>query len=239
MSPLKTRSARRRSEASLVRCLLAAMLAASLVLHQAPFARADADPASDVLLTQSVFYPYQPRVSPQLEAALNRLLTSIAHEHMPLKVAIIGMQLELGAIPEYWGKPQAYAEFLDHELAYPGPEPLLVVMPQGFGLVGVRPASALAHVPIDAGERTYGLTRAAILAVVALANANGHAIAAPELPAPPSEGGGLPGAVLALLGALVVIALTLTALRIRARRRSRTRALERRRRRFAQSPSGD
>ncbi len=200
---------------------LPALLAGLLLIHAVP-AHADADPASDVLLTQSVFYPYQPRVPPRLEAALNNLLASTAREHMPLKVAIIGMQIELGAIPEYWARPQAYAEFLDNELAYPGPEPLLVVMPQGFGLVGVGPASALAHIPIDASERTYGLTRAAILAVVALADARGHPVATPKLPPPPpGAGGGLPSAAAAGLIAVVALALALTMLRRRSRRRLR------------------
>jgi hypothetical protein len=210
------------------RLLAAGLLALALLAHPQS-AAADADPASDVLLTQSAFYPYQPRVPPTLEATLNNLLSATAHAHMPLKVAIIGMPLDLGAIPEYFGHPQAYAKFLDNELAYPGPEPLLVVMPAGFGLVGIGPASALARIPIDARESTYGLTRAAILAVVALARAHGQAVSLPALPPPPSMASeGLPAAAIAGFTATLVIVLGLVLLRLRARRRSRKRATTRR-----------
>ena len=214
--------------------MLAAVLAGLFLVHAVP-AHADADPASDVLLTQSVFYPYQPRVSPRLEATLNNLLASIAREHMSLKVAIIGVPLDLGAIPNFFGHPQPYAEFLEREISFNGPQPLLVVMPAGFGLAAVGPASRLAHVPIDAGEQTYGLTRSAVLAVVALADAQGHPIATPRLPPPPGAGAGLPTAVTAGLVAVLVVALALTMLRLRARRQLRRRAAARRRARSSRA----
>jgi hypothetical protein len=182
-------------------------------------ARGDGDPASDVLLVQSVFYPYQPPVPHALESALNNLLTAAARAHMPLKVALIGSREELGLVPEYFGRPQAYAKFLDREISYNRPQPLLVVMPAGFGLVAAGPASALAHVPIDARRRTYGLTRAAILAVIALARANGHPVATPSIPpAIPAAHGGLPAA---LLFALPVALLALAGLVAMRRGRSR------------------
>ncbi len=148
-------------------------------------ARADGDPASDVLLTQNAFYPYQPAPTRRLEAVLNTVLGRAARAGMPLKVAIVGSREDLGAVPTFFGHPQQYAAFLDREISYNArtPQPLLVVMPAGFGLAALAPASALAHVNIDAGARTAGLTSAAILAVGALARANGHAIAAVAIPA--------------------------------------------------------
>jgi hypothetical protein len=203
--------------------LIATLALLLLVLHPAS-ARADADPASDVLLTQSAFYPYQPRVPPRLEATLNSLLAASARAHLPLKVAIIGVPLDLGAVPNFFGHPQPYAEFLEREISFNGPEPLLVVMPAGFGLAAVGPASALTHVPIDSREQTYGLTRSAILAVVALADASGHSVAMPQIPPPAGSGGGLPEPLLFALAAALVIVFALVVLRRRALRKRRHRA---------------
>src|SRR5207248_7860992 len=46
-----------------MRALLALLLAAAALGAAAPATLADADPPSDVLLLQSVYYPYQPPVS--------------------------------------------------------------------------------------------------------------------------------------------------------------------------------
>lgn len=184
---------------------------------------ADGDPASDVLLAQNAFYPYQPPVSPKLEAALNALLVAAAHAHMPLKVAIIGSREELGLIPNYFGHPQPYAEFLDREISFNKPQPLLVVMPAGFGLAAAGPPSALTHIAIDSRQRTYGLTRAAILAVTALARANGHTITSGPIPTgAPAAHRGLPPAVLfSLPVALLIVAGT--AIRRSGKRRDQQR----------------
>jgi hypothetical protein len=181
------------------------LLALALHATAASLAWADGDPASDVLLAQNAFYPYQPPVPPKLEAALNALLAATAHAHMPLKVAIIGSREELGLVPDYFGRPQPYAEFLDREISYNKPQPLLVVMPAGFGLAAIGPASALTHIETNAPQRTYGLTRAAILAVTALAHANGHPIASPSIPSANPAHGGLPTAVLFSVPVLLVI----------------------------------
>jgi hypothetical protein len=179
----------------------------TLLLGLAPAAaRGDGDPASDVLLAQNAFYPYQPPAPPKLEATLNALLGAASREHMPLKVAIIGSREDLGAVSTFFGHPQKYAEFLDREISYNQPQPLLVVMPAGFGLVIAAPASALAHLTIDTHHGTYGLTRTAILAVTALARANGHTIVLrPIPPATSAAHGGLPTAVLFSLPVLLLI----------------------------------
>ena len=171
-------------------------------------ARADGDPASDVLLAQSVFYPYQPKVSSALEAAMEKTLHAAAAGGLHLKVAIIGAPEELGLIPNLFGHPQEYAEFLDREISFNHPQPLLVVMPAGFGVVPANQASALAQVPIYKQQRSCGLTRSAILAVVALARFRGHPIVTPSIPASSTHDGsppallvfGLPAALLMLAG---------------------------------------
>jgi hypothetical protein len=175
--------------------------------------RADGDPASDVLLIQNAFYPYEPPPPPKLEAALNALLSQAANAGMPLKVAIVGSREDLGAVPTFFGHPQQYAAFLDREISNNAraPRPLLVVMPAGFGLAATAPASALVHLSIDSGARTSGLTRAAILAVSALARANGHALAAPAPIAglPTTRRGASPSAILFALPALLLLLLLL------------------------------
>jgi hypothetical protein len=184
---------------------LAALAVALLVLGAtARIALADGDPASDVLLAQNAFFPYQPPVRPQLEAAMNRSLEAASRAGMPLKVAIIGSPEDLGAIPEFFGHPQSYAKFLDREISFNHPESLLVVMAAGYGLANAGPASALSVVTVDASHGSYGLTRSAILAVVALARANGHRISAPAIPSSSGSHGGVPiGALFAIPAALL------------------------------------
>lgn len=197
----------------------ATLLVLALCVSASPQAWADGDPASDVLLGQSVFYPYQPPVSAKLEGALNSLLRAVSRARMPLKVAIIGSQLELGSVPEYYGLPQPYAKFLDREISFNRPEPLLVVMPAGFGLAHAGPSSALRNLTVDARQGTYGLTRTAILAVIALARANGHPVPVPSIPPPtPAAHGALPVALLFGLPVALLIAAGLTTLRGRTQR---------------------
>lgn len=164
------------------RALTCALVASLLIATDASPALADADPASDVLLAQNAFFPYQPPVQPALERAMNSALSAAARAWLPLKVAIIDSPEDLGAVPEFLGHPQSYANFLDREISFNSPQPLLVVMAAGYGLAGAGPASALVALPVDASHGSYGLTRSAILAVVALARTNGHPIATPSIP---------------------------------------------------------
>ena len=76
-------------------------------------ARADGDPASDVLLGQSVFYPYQPAVSASLQKQLDAETAAAQKAKFPIKVALIGSPVDLGVIPDLFGQPQKYANFLD------------------------------------------------------------------------------------------------------------------------------
>jgi hypothetical protein len=172
----------------------------------------DGDPASDVLLAQDVFYPYQPKVSPALEATLERTLQAAAKAAgLHLKVAIVGSAQELGIVPNLFGHPQRYAQFLDREITFNQPQQLLVVMPSGFGTVPIGFTSVLSRVPISAQQRSDGLVRSAILAVVALARYRGHPISTPSLSSSRTGGSppallvyGLPAALLALGGLVAV-----------------------------------
>jgi hypothetical protein len=98
------------------------------------------------------------------------------------------------------------AQFLDREISFNQPQPLIVVMPAGFGVMPASSASALARMPIDSRQRSYGLTRSAILAVVALARSRGHPITAPSIPASSARSSSPP--------ALLVFGLPLALLKI-------------------------
>jgi hypothetical protein len=173
---------------------------------------ADGDPASDVLPAKDVFFPYQPNVSQALESTLERTVHVAAAAGLSLKVAIIGAPLELGLVQNFFGHPQQYAAFLDREISFNQRRNLLVVMPSGFGIVPASLAGALARIPIDTRDRSDGLTRTAIRAVVALAHFDGHPIAAPSLTSASSRSSppallvfGLPAALLALGGLFVAL----------------------------------
>jgi hypothetical protein len=205
---LQRRAALRITHARLLALLI---LSVPIATHAVP-AHANGDPASDVLLAQDVFYPYQPQVSHGLEAAMNTALRGATGVGLSLKVAIIGSPEELGVVPNLFGHPQDYAQFLDREISFNRPQPLLVVMPAGFGLVHAGSPNALAGLAVDGQHGSYGLTRSAILAVVALARAHGSHIATPSI-APSSQTShgapallvfGLPAALLALGGLAVM-----------------------------------
>lgn len=159
--------------------LLAAI--AVLALSVAPAALADGDPASDVLLGENVFYPYAPQVSPALQKTLNAETAATTKAGFPLKVALIAGPVDLGVIPDLFGQPQKYADFLDQEISFQTKQPLLVVMPAGYGVQGVPAAAqaALASLPKPGGKQSNDLAKAAIDAVPKLAKAAGHPISTP------------------------------------------------------------
>jgi hypothetical protein len=144
----------------------------------ASMARADGDPASDILLQIDVFYPYDPPVSQHLQGVLNAETAAAHRAHFPIKVALIATQMDLGAVPNLFGKPQSYADFLDQEIRFiTGRDPLLVVMPSGYGVKWIA-APAAAGLPEPSGRQSDDLARAAIADVRKLAAATGHPIKA-------------------------------------------------------------
>lgn len=152
-----------------------------------PIAWADGDPASDVLPSQDVFFPYAPPVAGRLRTGLTRVLARAAAAGFPMKVALIESAGDLGAYPQMLNRPQQYANLLAGELptnphgGLRSRPHLLVVMPVGFGgdNLGAGVDEALAPVKIDPAAQSDGLTRAAIEAVARLATANGHRVAVP------------------------------------------------------------
>ena len=169
------------------------MCAAVLALAwgwSAASARADGDPASDVLATQPLFLAQDAGVPPRRAAQLASLLDEAQRSGAPIRVALIASPADLGSVTELFGKPQSYAEFLGQELALLYRGPLLVLMPNGFGLYGFhRPASAraaIAGVPLSAADG--GLGPAVVAAVRRLAAASGHPLALPSATASAAAG---------------------------------------------------
>jgi hypothetical protein len=75
-------------------------------------ARADADPASDVLYTGDVFLPLSTKVSPRLARQLADATRAASAAGKPVRVALIAAPADLGGIPSLFGKPTEYARFL-------------------------------------------------------------------------------------------------------------------------------
>ncbi len=209
----------------LARILNVVLAVATLVglgagLSPAP-ARADGDPASDVLLGVDVFYPYSPPVAAALQRTLNTETAAARTAHTPVKVAVIASPVDLGVIPDLFGKPQQYARFLDQEISLKSKQPLLVVMPAGYGSQGLpgKAAGALVALPKPTGRQSNDLAHAAVTAVARIAAAEGHPITGvPGLPRSSSSGGGSGTTILILIAAALLSAAALAGITLRRRR---------------------
>jgi len=166
----------------------------------APRALADADPPSDVLLIQSVYYPYQPKVSPGLQAQLDDVTARARRAGFPIKVALVATPQDLGAIPQMFGHVVAYANLLQREIAYLRPQPTLAAMPTGFGTSATGPRGPAIVSRLPAPRTVDGMARGAIVGVERLAAANGHPIGTAHL------GGGRAGHHRASTPILVIFA---------------------------------
>ena len=148
---------------------------AAIVALPAPVSYADGDPASDTLLEQSVFFPYNPP-SQSAQHALQQAVGSVYAHGNRIKVALIFDQTDLGSLPSLFGHPADYTQFLGIELGLWYVGPLLVVMPAGFGIYdGGRSTAAeeavLRSLRVSASSPD-GLTQSATTAVQHLAAAS-------------------------------------------------------------------
>jgi hypothetical protein len=198
---------RPRFAAALTSVLAPILVAFSLL---APVALGDGDPASDVLLGQNVFYSYSPTAK-ALQTSLNTATAAASRARFPIKVALIESGIDLGVIPELFGKPQQYAHFLDQEISFQGKQLLLVVMKTGYGVEGLSaPATAAAaKLPLPTGGTSDDLAKAALTAVVKLAAAAGHPLSGVR-GSPTSTGGG-GGSTKTLIVIVLVLAAVATA----------------------------
>ena len=164
------------------RAAILALLALALL---PAVARADGDPASDVLLQQDVFLPYSVPTSQGTANALTEVTKNAAKAGWPVKVALIAGANDLGSAAQYASDPQGYANFLASELAG-GPAGaklrLLVVTPVGFGgqNLGDNVDKALSGLAADKPDGD-ALGKVAVAAIGRLAAADGHRIAVPTI----------------------------------------------------------
>ena len=176
----------------------------------APGAWADGDPASDVLATQSLFLPQDAGIPSGQQAQLTSLLASAGRRGFPIRAALIASPADLGSVGVLWRRPQTYARFLGEELGLIYRGPVLVAMPNGFGLyVPSRPAAALpaSLTGVPAAGSGPRLATSTMVAVQRLAAAAGHPLPAPS--GGPQPGGGSDTLVpwLVFAGGLVLVGL--------------------------------
>jgi len=200
------------------------LLAVLILVLGLPLAQAmaDGDPASDVLLVQNVFFPYEPATSPRLMQELTGATAQAAKAGVPVKVALIASPFDLGVIPQLFGKPQIYADYLDEEISFNGPQPLLVVMADGYGMRAL-PAGAVARVvsmPLPAGKTSDALAAAALTAVERIAAAEGHPITSATLSPATATGSSGTGLMVGVMAAVAVAAAAAIAVITLRRRRA-------------------
>jgi len=191
--------------------LLAAVLAAVVIGS----ARANGDPASDVLPFSTVYFSIKNPQSAASGRDLVKITQITAKKKHPIRVAVIAMPSDLGLIQSMWRRPQMYAHFLGAELfqfaRYKGTT--LIAMPNGYGVYGPlagKGRPALARLPKPGTSDLDKLGEDAATATRRVAAANGDV-----LPPPSSGSSGTPtwaiaaaalGGV-ALVGGLVFFAL--------------------------------
>jgi hypothetical protein len=160
--------------------MLACSVALAAAMPTAGPARADGDPASDVLATQSLFLPQDAGVPGSRQSQLVALLDGARSGGLPLRVAVIASPTDLGSVSELWRRPARYARFLGQELSLVYKGPLLVVMPDGLALhdpearaqgaqaavAGLAPPGSVARL----GDTT-------LTAIRRIATASGHPLA--------------------------------------------------------------
>jgi hypothetical protein len=153
--------------------LLVVMLAALLAV---PLARANGDPASDILLTEPVYFPIDATLSDSDREALLKTIDEADKRGYKIRVALIPFTSDLGTAVSLWRHPQDYSKFLGKELAFVYRNRLLIVQPSGFGFYNqgkpvAKEQRVLAKIPV--GKTPAEQTRSADAAVRALAAADG------------------------------------------------------------------
>jgi hypothetical protein len=163
------------------RLAVATLLAACCVA--VPAAHANGDPASDYLLTQNTFIPFDAKVPTAEAEVLNAIVVNAKEKGYTIRVALIAKQFDLGAVPSLWRKPKTYARFLGQELFFVYKGRLLVVMPNGFGASRGGKTLASEERVLDAmpdpGESGATLATAATRAVQRLAAHSGVRVEIP------------------------------------------------------------
>jgi hypothetical protein len=200
-----------------------AVLCAALVVLAgllASSAAANGDPASHVLVTEQLFAPDDESVPLQDAEQLLSFIRDAQRRGFAIRVALVGKRDDLGLLPDLWRRPQRYSEVLGTELRLVYEGPLLIVMPNGYGIARRgKPLPAdgriLAAIPVPAGEFP-NLPAAALEAVRRLARARGIRLVAPA-PAK-AAGDGHDGVTTALVAAAITLLASAAVVALRGRR---------------------
>lgn len=182
----------------------AALLAAfATALLGVPAAKANGDPASDVLITQQVFIPFEAPISKSASEELTKTVAEANKRGYTIRVAVIAFSGDLGTAVSLWRHPQSYAKFLGSELAFAYSKRLLVAMPAGFGVYrGKTQVTEEQRVlaQLDLGKTPTALAESTTRAVRALAAEHGTVL-------PKVSSGSSPWRDRAIIGAVVLLAL--------------------------------
>jgi hypothetical protein len=195
----------------------ALFVAAAAALLAVPFARANGDPASDVLLTQPVYFPIDATLQDSDREALLKTVEAANERGYKIRVALIPFTSDLGTAVSLWKHPQDYSKFLGSELAFVYAKRLLIAQPSGFGIYNhgkpvTKEQRVLVKVPV--GKTPTELTQSATAAVRALAASGG--ITLPEV----SSGGGhdlRDRSIIGVAGLLILLIIFIPGRRLRAR----------------------
>lgn len=182
-------------------------------------ARADGDPASDVLATEPLFLPQDAGIPPAQQEQLQALLQAANRAGLRLRVALIASSADLGSITELWRQPVYYAKFLGQELSLAYRGLLLVMMPNGYGLYDegrsvTADQAAIARIPIH--PEGSALAATSVAAIRALAASAGHPLGLPRIGGPATGGGNDPTPWI-VFGAGLLLILLSWAVSLRAR----------------------
>jgi hypothetical protein len=146
-----------------------------------PSARADGDPASDVLATQSLFLPQDAGFEAAQQGQLQAVLDEARRRGEPIRVAVIASPADLGSVTALWRQPQNYSSFLGQELSLVYHGVLLVVMPSGYGVFRQAGLTREQRAALDRFEAPGSRPGAhALEAVERLAASSGHQLPVPS-----------------------------------------------------------
>jgi hypothetical protein len=193
-------------------------VAAAAALVAVPVARANGDPASDVLITNQVYIGPEVPISNADRDTLVKTVAAANERGYPIRVAVIAFTSDLGTAVSLWRHPRDYAKFLGSELAFVYTKPLLISMPSGFGFYhGRKPTAKEQRVlaRLRPGKTPSALTLSTAEAVRKLAAANGV-----DVPVYTSGGGHdwRDRAIIAAVGLVVVGLIAYVAVRRLGRR---------------------
>jgi hypothetical protein len=111
-----------------------AALAAVFLCLFGGVAWADGDPASDVLASKRAFWPYNLKVPQESRDRLNETIAAVTANGLPVRVAMVSSEFDLGSVGVLFGHPQDYSQFLAQGLSNFNRDWVIVVMPSGYGV---------------------------------------------------------------------------------------------------------